>query len=379
MTRLSTRIAALLILIILGCAQPSRLGTRDIYVGGKKTKVSQIELQQDLERFTSEFMGRVVQESERLIRDNPSIERPVIRQTLLYTTAALDIATETFPEIGLLDMLVFIALSRGTLEAYWIPEVFGPDAKGLLDAFRRSEEDLGQIASKVLGPRQKAELETLIEQWKERNPDQIRVEEIRLADFSRFAGKIARSQDPSSGLLSSVSAAVDAADSAVLLGDRAMYLAQRMPFLFRLHARLATLDALSDVGNRLQEADGLDPLLSKSSDLAQKAGIAARASLEFSKSLYPLLLPKDGTFTRNLDRVDAMADKTLAILTELQSLRSWHGEIDAFIRRCLIYLLILGAGWSIFFWGGYYFYKRAYLRASLRESRDRRERPRRAA
>ncbi|MGZ3709283.1 MAG: hypothetical protein ACXWPM_11170, partial [Bdellovibrionota bacterium] len=53
------------------------------------------------------------------------------------------------------------------------------------------------------------------------------------------------------GLLSSVSAAVQATDAARLLGERALFYAQRAPFLMRMQARLSAHELIEDTGIEL--------------------------------------------------------------------------------------------------------------------------------
>jgi len=58
-----------------------------------------------------------------------------LRRLLLYGSSTLDIASGPRPEVNVVDMLVFVSLSRQTLENYWIPKVFGDDGLPLTAAF----------------------------------------------------------------------------------------------------------------------------------------------------------------------------------------------------------------------------------------------------
>ena len=48
-----------------------------------------------------------------------------------------------------------------------------------------------------------------------------------------------------------------------------------------------------------------------------------------------------------------------------------ESRADHFVRRVIGYLVFLGAAWSVFFWGGYYAFKRTTTESSASEPRDR--------
>jgi hypothetical protein len=209
----------------------------------------QAELQQDIERFTALFIERIAQAMEELEEsDRPLVRTPALRKHILYASSALDIVSGSLPEVDLLDMLVFVRLSRVVLEEHWIPELYGDEGRDLVEAFQRSESELWQIADKLMNESQKRDLMALIDDWRAENPKQVRVEGIRLLDFSQRAGKVATERDKQTqGLLSSVKLATRTADQALLLGERAMFLIHRLPSVMRLQARLACREIVADV------------------------------------------------------------------------------------------------------------------------------------
>jgi hypothetical protein len=149
---------------------------------------------------------------------------------------------------------VFVRLSRAALERHWIPEVYRESGAELLEVFEKSEQELRAVAEAALSPAQRAQLAHLVEAWLEENPAQIRVEGVRLADFSEAAGSAAAERAiEAKGLLSSVSTASRAANQALLLSERGLFLFHRLPFLWRLQARLAARDMLADAVAQLTE------------------------------------------------------------------------------------------------------------------------------
>jgi hypothetical protein len=295
--------------------------------------VSEVEVQQDLQRFAGQFIDLVTQALSSSFDPADAAQHEVaLRRALLYDSAVLDIASGPIPEVDLLDMLVFISLSRSSVELHWVPNVFRERGAPLAAAFAQAERKIWTISAKVLPPDQVRELRAMIAQWREEHPDQVPVESVRFTDFSTHAGKADSDRSKSvSGLFGGMKSATNAADRALLLADRAMFLAQRMPFLIRAQVRLGALEVTEDALTHLRELDTLGARL-----------------------------------THAIDTSDQLADKALTLLdrgeklaaSSQHSLRLATEHIDRWVRRWVVYLIILGAAWSLFLWGGYYLVKR---------------------
>ena len=233
-----------------------------------------------------------------------------MRQVLLYQSSAVDITTEPQPEVGLLDMLVFITLSKESFESYWLPKVFGAAGQGINQAFQQSESEVWAMASQVMSPAQQNTVKSLIRQWQNDNPGRYKVEGVRLTSLAQHAGALAEAQaGQAGGLLAGVSSAVERIDEALLMANRGFFLAQRMPFLLRLQARLLTTEILDDLS-----ASGV---IAESGGIAQKAGTAALEGKSFVQSIYPLI-PNAGMLSQYLGGTERITDKSLALVTALQ-------------------------------------------------------------
>ena len=234
------------------------------------------ELQEELQRFTTQFSDRITQATEELERSvPPGVRDEALRKNLLYVTSALEIATGADPEINLLDMIVFVRLSRTVLERHWIPSVYGEKAAELREVFAKSDQELGELAEQALTPGQRAELESLVGAWLADNPAQIRVEGVRLVDFSAAAGSAAAERAiQAKGLMSSVRTASHAANQAMLLGERGLFLFHRLPSLWRLQARVGSRDLISDAVALLSEGPQapVARIRREVSDLARRGG-----------------------------------------------------------------------------------------------------------
>src|SRR4051812_2609643 len=80
-----------------GCTAPTaRRGSHEVGFDGKnnegKRVVTQVELQESLQRFSSNFTGRIGQAGSELYESSdPQIRKSAMRQVLLYQSSALDI------------------------------------------------------------------------------------------------------------------------------------------------------------------------------------------------------------------------------------------------------------------------------------------------
>jgi hypothetical protein len=262
--------------------------------------VTQAELQQAVQRIATSFMARIAQASETLSEDTQDLAKRQreLKHLLLYHASALDIATGPLPEVNTLDMLVFAILCRGALERHWIPNGLGQRGEALVKAFTLAEQDLWGIAGEVLDAQRQTDLRELIANWQSEHPDQFHVEGVRFQEFAEHAGSASDERTKKTrGLLGQVRSATQAADLALLAVERGLFIAHRMPFLIRMQARVAVQETLSDT-------------LSKLGTVATKTG--------------PLI----------------------------------EQRVDQTVRRWLLYLLIVGLGWALFFWSGYYLVKR---------------------
>jgi hypothetical protein len=207
-----------------------------------------LELIDELQRFTTRFDDRVSQATEVLERaPERRVRDEALRKNLMYVSSALEIATGASAEINLLDMIVFVRLSRTVLDQHWIPTLFGDAGHELSEAFAISEAELSTIADRALSATQREHLAHLIDTWLADHPAQFRVEGIRLADFASYAASAAADRMlEARGLLSGVKTATEAANQAMLLTERAMFLLHHMPSVWRMQARLSAREILGD-------------------------------------------------------------------------------------------------------------------------------------
>lgn len=252
----------------------------------------ELELQQELERFTTQLAARLTDAAamvEQAVR--VGLRKDALKQLLLYVSSAFEIATGPDPEINLLDMLVFVRSSRAVLARHWIPNRYGREGAGLVEAFEWAEPELAAVGVRAIGRARCDEVAALVDAWLADSPALVRVEGVRLADFAAAAGSAAADRAVrAKGLLSSVKTASHTANQALLLSERTLFLAHRLPFLWRLQARVGALELLSDVSAELSRGPSA-PL----ARMRREAGRLARRGL-----VYLGLLGAAGILARQL-------------------------------------------------------------------------------
>ena len=209
-----------------------------------KPRITREELRHEIMRFASQSAERVDDAYFKLEEhfQTPKARRAALENGAAYVQSSLDIAIGPDPEVNLLDMVVLVTLTRIVVEEYWVPQVFGDEAKILVEVFRRKEADIWSIAGRVLTPQQQKELRFLIKKWRKRNPDQVFVEAARFGDFAGIVGESELAKAQQGGGFLGIKGATREVSEARLLAERAMFYAQRVPWIARSMTRLMLFD-----------------------------------------------------------------------------------------------------------------------------------------
>ena len=369
-------LVGLTVLALCAChafAKPKERSVRD-----RPETLNQAELQEELQRYSADMSSRLSDAAQPLMEsDSAELREAIVRRLLLYQSSALDIATGPRPEVNLLDMAVFIGLSRAVFERHWVGEL-GEESRPLLVALEDSKGELDALLARLLTPDELRRLHTRIGEWLDANPDRVSVEGIRFSEFSRVAGKIAGPDAKGGGLLASMKQATQSADEAVLVAERMRFLASRLPYVLRLQARLGASDVTSDLVARLEESelklsklDELRPLVGDVAKLSQETRLAIQEARATLVELEPLLerIPHRDQLGAALGSAERIGDKSLQVLDRLshvleqtdallpkdagRTAANVETQLDRLMRKAALYLVLVGVAWSLVFWGGY--------------------------
>ena len=151
---------------------------------------------------------------------------------LLVATTVQELAVSPNPESTLLDMMVYATLHRISFEEDWARETFGESVESLISSTRELEKEIWNIGSGYLSEQEIAEIQELIQAWKQKNPDLKWVSFIRFSDFASIRSKSPLVEKARShGFLVDTSGAEQVADQALLLSERILHYSQRMPYI----------------------------------------------------------------------------------------------------------------------------------------------------
>jgi len=218
-----------------------------------KGAVDPAAVQQALFRFADQFATSMVLGAEKLRHGtNAAAPAEILQWKIAFVTEICSIASGPNATADLLDLTVFVSVTRAAVEEQWQPKVFGESAQPMLEGCRAAETNIWQIAAGVLTPRQQTELHAAIERWRRVNPlaenvlaaralglaaEVIKSDEARAAAPGGFLDLL--NLDPLSGL--------DPATREIaqmrLLAERGLYVSQKLPLLLRWQAELLSLQA----------------------------------------------------------------------------------------------------------------------------------------
>ncbi|TVQ80904.1 MAG: hypothetical protein EA380_02785 [Phycisphaeraceae bacterium] len=277
-------------------------------------------------------------------------------------SASLDIATKPNPGIALLDMLVLASLQTWSFENHWMPLGIGEQGEPALERLRAVRDNLWLEAAHNLSPQQITTLRALIDEWIADNPDHTAVSLVRfsLFDDERYLSS-ADSRQSASGLLAQVGQAAGAIQDATIFAERALWFANRYPYLLGEQTELTAyrildqpefvdipkaLRFLEDIPAQLDKT--FNPLLVEFADefkedlYAHLADIRADAILEAQVALEETIrMTLDETFTRvererakTVDSVfDRLATETDAFLDKLDTHAGDIAPLTADLRQ----------------------------------------------
>jgi len=253
-----TRVLVLLgVLLLAGCAgvwpntakQGPQMPKLEIEQGPQKgaipTRGSQQELRLRVERFADEFTDAVSEPLSQVLESDADVTRRKLALDMkyVYGSAAYTIAAGAQPAVAVLDMVVFISLTRDTLERWGAKYAGRQQASRLLAVFREYEEKIWRIARTVVTPEQEANLREYLVGWRENNPNKMYVENIRVSEFIDALDLEDRSE--ARGLVANVRRATATADQALELAERLTFFFQRAPLLWRMHAQLGFFEIIT--------------------------------------------------------------------------------------------------------------------------------------
>jgi hypothetical protein len=264
-----------------------------------------------------------------------------LKWKLGQATSAYTDASGVNPVVNALDMLVLVTVARMAVEDYGV-ETFGTNALPLLETHRKFETNAWDLASGLLKPAQKLELQNLIQEWRSQHPHQRYVGPIRFLEFASAVGHkpAANTSSPNSifsllfiNPLAGLDPTTAAIESAQQFGERLMYYTQRMPGLLTWQAEVAAFELASQPESR--------QLLTNSQQLANSAVIFAQTASQLPKVINE---QRQAAIDQVFDRLLDEEGRTRALLLETRqtfaagsdaanSINTAIKSLDEFVRN----------------------------------------------
>jgi hypothetical protein len=291
--------------------------------GGNKQTVDPAALQVDLQRYADEYAGRTTAALDEYARRIGTAEArsQALRWKVSVGTATVTIATGPNAQANLLDFVALATVTRTALEEVWIKTTNGPAFEPWLGVSRSLETDAWNLTRGILNAEQQQELRDAIRHWWDMNPDGHMSFFARPEEFGSLIRKTGQESvrpgsvfaivglDPTAGL----DPAVREVTRTRLFAERAMFMAQRMPFLVRWQVELLT--------DQLLRQDQIKRMLTNTTSLTESADRISRAAESASETAAELP-----------DRVTA---ERKALLEALEVQEGKLGELSAEVTRTL--------------------------------------------
>jgi hypothetical protein len=236
--------AALIIALALQLAACASLLDRS---APKQEKVRRFESQLQLRvmRFADGYVDSVSRASARVQSEatDSRLRYRLVDFQIKQATAAVQIAAGPNPNINAVDMVVLASLTRASV-AHNLPEVIGSKAQPIIETFARLEKGAWLLVD-FLTPALQADLRRRLAAWA---PDAASLDSVafnRLADFAEASGLPANEQSGPNSILALIGIdplaglrpAVREVERSRILGERAIYYAERTPMLLDLQTR----------------------------------------------------------------------------------------------------------------------------------------------
>ncbi|GGO77150.1 hypothetical protein GCM10011348_06070 [Marinobacterium nitratireducens] len=197
-------------------------------------ELTPLELQNELLSYADRYMEGIAEAADSVVAQetDPATRSLFLGTKVIYVSSALNIAAESDTGAALLDMYVMVSLQRSVWTEAWSGQVDPDYAATMARALTRLHRELDKIAGKVLKPLQLEQLRALVEDWRQRNPEQLYVAFVRFNDFPHSQSENLQAElAQEGGLLAPVRKAAREVEEIKLLAERGIFLANHFPIV----------------------------------------------------------------------------------------------------------------------------------------------------
>ena len=190
--------------------------------------------------FTDRYMERITQVSDEFITSEitPMDREYIQSMRVAYVTSAIAIATEAEPLNQLLDMYIMVSLQLSVWEDTKAPFLLKYKEK-MTSTLGKLKASINKIAYHALSSEDIMLLDSMIDKWREDNPEQTYVAFVRFDDFHASVDKEKLLDSiEKKGIFASIRSAEQDLRDIENISERALFLANRFPILIRWQSEL---------------------------------------------------------------------------------------------------------------------------------------------
>jgi hypothetical protein len=298
-------------------------------------------VQAEIQRFADEYSSRTSEVLDDYARAAGTAEARdrALRWKIAAGSAALGIAGGPNPQANLLDFLALTTVTRMTLENVVTKGADGPAYQPWLDSSKDLEAEAWALAGKSLSPDEQQQVRDAIRKWWQDNSDARDSFFARPQELSTLVRKTASRGSPPGSIFGAVgldpTAGLDPAVREItrsrLFAERAMFMAERMPFLLRWQVELLADDLLrqGEVVRTVDTADRIgratESMSKTAAELPDRITAERKAVLAALETQEGKLRELSADITRTLNAGDGMSDSLNATLKTFDALMKRFG------------------------------------------------------
>ena len=272
-------------------------------------------LQSQLLALADTALARLTAETEPgTLSKDPEVRKFSLTTRLTLGTAVVGIVTGPDPVDSLLDMLTHTTLVADAMRNEAKGKASDSPQARVLKALELNEVDAWKLAERWVDAPTRAALREHILSWPGERKTAAAVAYVRLSDLPR-AGSV--SAEGGEGAISSLRAAVQQAEQARLLAERAVFLAQRTPFELRWHGELFMHNTLAMEESQRMLASVAGLTATADSAVREVATMPAKLTQEREAALHDLFARIEHERRATLEQMALIIEKERrAILLE---------------------------------------------------------------
>jgi hypothetical protein len=264
---------------------------------------------QQLEELSDAFADRyytlMLGASERVMRDNPSVqERRIMNGLRLLSVSSMydiatspDILTQLVDQIAVVTLQNYFWVNSGRARSIWEDRAIFVE-----QALRKAREDAWELAARVFNEEQLEDLDLLISNWWYRRGGTSFVAYVRFAEIATKKGEnLIEEVRGGGGLLEPIDRATEQVEQANLALQRSFFWAKRVPLFANWQVLALTYEylAMPEVQTLLTKADAIGDLLVDMPGQIESKGALAKEVMAAAGQL----MDKAGPLTQNIESI----------------------------------------------------------------------------